>query len=104
MSELKECPFCGANNVGAEYQANSTNQHVLCINCYAQSPAFIDLSKAIKSWSSVTSNAKIQELIDVYSSIHYIPRSGENGGANLLNAMRNDFIAHLNKLIGNNDE
>jgi len=66
MSDLKECPFCGSNNVGIESEPNSINQNVLCINCYAKSSAFIELAKAKESWNSVTPNAKIQELIDKY--------------------------------------
>lgn len=69
MSELSPCPFCGGDNNVVGEQAHSINTHVTCLNCYAKSSAFIDKSKAIESWHSVTPNAKIKILIYQSSQI-----------------------------------
>lgn len=63
MSKINKCPFCGDNNSEIK-TTNSINCWVECLNCYAQSSAFIDVKLAIKSWNNVTPHAGIQKLID----------------------------------------
>lgn len=93
MIKLKECSFCGSDNVSL-VDHNKWNRIVECGGCYARSSAFITDSKADESWSSVTPNAKIQKLIAEYEMY------AEEYESNILRK----YLSDLKELIGDSND
>lgn len=61
--KLKECPFCGSNDVELRdgYDLDEINQYVRCNNCEADGP-WLDDNAATK-WNSIPRRSEVEELI-----------------------------------------
>lgn len=50
MKEMRECPFCGSNEVDL-YRYESGNKCVVCYKCYASSGNYMTDDMAIEAWN-----------------------------------------------------
>ncbi len=71
MEDLKNCPFCGSENIDESIGLNGGHiqaYYIECINCAASSEMFVEKEKAIKAWNTRPESAELLTLQDRYNA------------------------------------
>ena len=62
MAELKPCPFCGGNSIGAEISYEEKNFRIYCCDCIAEMVLYF--ADAGLSGGEIIGFAEMQEIIE----------------------------------------